>query len=183
MAIILFFNLCGAKNATPQNSYNSVHEITVKDIDGNEVKLDTFKGKVLVFVNVASKCGLTPQYAEIEAFYEKYKDIGVVVLGFPANNFLWQEPGSNHDVKQFCTLNYGVTFPMFSKISVKGRGMHDLYRYLTQKKQNKVIDAPVKWNFQKFLVDKQGKVVTSFSPTTLVTDPAFIKAVESELNK
>lgn len=179
--LMLFFNLFCAKSTLKPLSYNSVHEITVKDIEDNDVKLDTFKGKVLVFVNVASKCGFTPQYAEIEAFYKQYKDRGVVVLGFPANNFLWQEPGSNQQIKQFCSLNYGVTFPMFSKISVKGRDMHDLYQYLTRKKNNHTLDAPVKWNFQKFLVDKYGHVVRSFSSSTSVNDPDFIKAIEAQI--
>ena len=159
----------------------SVHDYTVKDIDGNDVSLSKYKGKVLVFVNTASNCGLTPQYKEIEAFYEKYKDKGVVVLGFPANNFMGQEPGSNKEIKQFCSTKFAVTFPMFLKISVKGSNMAPLYKYLTNKKANGSVDASVKWNFQKFLVDKNGKVVSSFSPTTTVTDEEFLKAVNALL--
>ncbi|MCS6819041.1 MAG: glutathione peroxidase [Chitinophagales bacterium] len=159
----------------------SVHEFTMKTIDGKELSLSTFKGKVLLIVNVASKCGLTPQYKEIEALYRKYKDKGLVVLGFPANNFLGQEPGTDKEIKEFCTTKYDVTFPMFSKISVKGKDQHPLYQYLTQKSNNGVIDADVKWNFQKFLVDKNGKVITSFSPQTSVNDESVIREIEKAL--
>jgi glutathione peroxidase-family protein len=157
---------------------SNVYSFTMKDIDGKDVPLSKYKGKVLVMVNVASKCGLTPQYADIQAFYEKYKDKGVVVLGFPANNFLGQEPGSNSDIKSFCDSKYGVSFPMFSKISVKGKDIHPLYDYLTSAtKQN------VSWNFQKFVVGKDGAVVQSFSPKTAVTDAEFISQIESLIKK
>jgi|688.fasta_scaffold291761_2 glutathione peroxidase len=156
----------------------SVHDFKVKDIDGNEVSLSKYKGKVLVFINTASKCGLTPQYKDIQAFYEEYKSKGVEVLGFPANDFMGQEPGSEKEIKEFCSTKFAVTFPMFSKISVKGSNMAPLYKYLTDKKQNGVEDAPVKWNFQKFLVDKNGKLVKSFAPSTSVTDPDFISSVK-----
>ncbi len=159
----------------------SVYDFKMKNIDGNEVALDAYKGKVLLFVNVASKCGLTPQYKEIQALYEKYKDKGLVVLGFPANNFMGQEPGSDKDIKEFCTLKYDVTFPMFSKISVKGSDQHPLYKYLTSKDENGVIDAKVSWNFQKFLVSKSGKVITSFGPQTSVTEADVTKAIEAAL--
>ena len=161
----------------------SIYEFKMKDIDGKEVSLDRYKGKVLLVVNVASKCGLTPQYAQLQAFYEKYRDKGVEVLGFPANNFMGQEPGSDADIKQFCTNKFKVTFPMFAKISVKGKDMHPLYRFLTEKDQNGAVDAPVKWNFQKFLVDQQGHVVASFDPQTTVDEPAVIEAVEKLLKK
>jgi glutathione peroxidase len=153
----------------------------MKNIDGKEVALDAYKGKVLLFVNVASKCGLTPQYKEIQALYEKYKDKGLVVLGFPANNFMGQEPGSDKDIKEFCTLKYDVTFPMFSKISVKGSDQHPLYKYLTSKDENGAVDAKVSWNFQKFLVGKSGKVITSFGPQTSVTEGDVTKAIEAAL--
>lgn len=157
---------------------SNVHSFTMKDIDGKDVQLSKYKGKVIVMVNVASKCGLTPQYADIQAFYEKYKDKGVVVLGFPANNFLGQEPGSNSDIKSFCDSKYGVSFPMFSKISVKGKDIHPLYDYLTSAtKQN------VSWNFQKFVVGKDGVVVQSFSPKTSVKDAEFINQIETLLKK
>lgn len=159
----------------------SVYDFKMKNIDGKEVALDAYKGKVLLFVNVASKCGLTPQYKEIQALYEKYKDKGLVVLGFPANNFMGQEPGSDKDIKEFCTLKYDVTFPMFSKISVKGSDQHPLYKYLTSKNENGVVDAKVSWNFQKFLVSKSGKVITSFGPQTSVTEADVTKAIEAAL--
>ncbi len=162
---------------------NSVHGFSVADIDGKKVDLGQYKGKVLLIVNVASKCGFTPQYESLEAFYKKYKSKGLVILGFPANNFMSQEPGSNADIKQFCSRTYNVTFPMFSKVSVKGKDMAPLYKYLTQKKENGVLDSGVKWNFQKFLIGKDGKVVTSFSPPTTVENEDLIKAVEAELKK
>jgi glutathione peroxidase len=130
---------------------------------------------------VASKCGLTPQYKDLEATYKKYKDQGLVILGFPANNFLWQEPGEDSEIASFCQVNYGVTFDMFSKISVKGSDMHPLYQFLTQKKYNKLEDASIKWNFQKFLIDKEGNIVKAISPKTKVTDSAVISDIESLL--
>jgi glutathione peroxidase len=159
----------------------SIYDFTVKDIDGKDVSLADFKGKVLVIVNVASKCGLTPQYEEIQAFYDKYKEKGVVVLGFPANNFAGQEPGSNEQIKTFCSTNYGVTFPMFAKVSVKGNDQHALYKWLTHKDQNGAVEAPVTWNFQKFVVNREGKVVSSFSPQTTVTNAKFLEAIQGLL--
>ena len=161
----------------------NVYQFSVVDIDGKSVNLSQYKGKVVLIVNVASKCGFTPQYQSLEAFYKKYKSKGLVVLGFPANNFMGQEPGTNSTIKEFCSRTYNVTFPMFSKISVKGKDMAPLYQFLTKKAQNGVVDAPVKWNFQKFLIDKNGKVVTFFSPGTTVDDTELQKVVEAELNK
>ncbi len=155
---------------------NSVYEFTLNDIDGKPVKLDQYKGKVLVIVNVASKCGLTPQYEGIEAFYRAHKDKGVVVLGFPANNFMGQEPGSEADIKTFCKAKYDVSFPMFSKISVKGEDQHPLYQYLTT-----VTGEQVKWNFQKFIIGKDGKVVKSISPRTTVDSEEFKTALNAVL--
>lgn len=168
------------QNNTSSRDMKTVYDFEMISIDGQKVPLSQYRGKVLVIVNVASKCGLTPQYADLQEFYEQYKDRGVEVLGFPANNFGAQEPGTNSEIKEFCTKNYGVTFPMFAKISVKGDDMHPLYQYLTQKSQNGVIDAPVQWNFQKFIIDKEGKVVTSVEPTTTVTDAKF-KAILNKL--
>jgi|ERR1043165_773803 glutathione peroxidase len=159
----------------------TVYDFNVKDIDGKQVSLSQYKGKVLLFVNVASMCGNTPQYKDIETLYEKYKSKGLVVLGFPANNFMGQEPGSNAEIKAFCTKEYAVTFPMFSKISVKGDDIAPLYSYLTQKSENGTTDAPVKWNFQKFLVNKRGEVVTSFSPKASVNDAAVMAAIDKAL--
>ncbi len=176
------FMKSGHKTVTEINSKPienvTVYDFTMKSIEGKDVPLSDYKGKVLIFLNVASKCGLTPQYEEIEAFYKKYKEKGVEVLGFPANNFMGQEPGSDEQIQSFCSKNYGVTFPMFSKISVKGEDIHPLYQYLTS-----VDKESVKWNFQKYLVGKDGKVVTTFSPKTHINEAEVIKAIEAELVK
>lgn len=163
------------------NPGKTVYDFKVKDIDGNQVDLAKYKGKVLLIVNVASMCGNTPQYKDIQALYTKYSSKGLVVLGFPANNFMGQEPGSDKEIKSFCTKEYAVTFPMFSKISVKGKDTAPLYTYLTQKAENGVVDAPVTWNFQKFLIGKDGHVITSVSPKTSVNDAEVIKAIEAAL--
>lgn len=143
----------------------SFYDFTVKTIDGKDLPLSTFKGKKVLVVNVASKCGFTPQYAKLQELYTKYGNDNFVIIGFPANNFLHQEPGSDEEIKQFCTLNYGVTFPMMAKISVKGKDIAPLYQWLTQKSENGVEDAKVSWNFQKFFIDENGNWVASFSPT------------------
>jgi glutathione peroxidase len=157
-------------------SAKSVYEFKVKDIDGQDVSLEQYKGKVLVIVNVASKCGYTPQYESIEAFYRAHKDKGVVVLGFPANNFLSQEPGTEADIKTFCKSKYDVTFPMFSKVSVKGSDQAPLYAYLTQ-----ATGEGVSWNFQKFIVGRDGKVVKSISPRTKVDSEEFLTVLKAAL--
>lgn len=144
----------------------SFYDFTVKTIDGKDLPLSSFKGKKVLVVNVASKCGFTPQYAKLEELYTKYGNDNFVIIGFPANNFLHQEPGSNEEIKEFCTLNYGVTFPMMAKISVKGKDIAPLYKWLTEKSENGVEDAKVSWNFQKFLIDENGNWVASFSPNT-----------------
>ncbi|MCU0328192.1 MAG: glutathione peroxidase [Chitinophagales bacterium] len=150
---------------------------------GGTAKLDLYKGKVLLIVNVASKCGLTPQYKDLEEIYKKYQDSGLMNLGFPANNFLRQEPGDNKDIAEFCQINYGVSFDMFSKISVKGDDMHPLYQFLTQKKYNQHSDNEVSWNFQKYLIDKEGNLVQVISPKTKVTDSSVINQIEALLGK
>ncbi len=152
----------------------SFYDFTVKTIDGKDLSLSTFKGKKVLVVNVASKCGFTPQYAKLQELYTKYGNDNFVIIGFPANNFLHQEPGSNEEIKQFCTLNYGVTFPMMAKISVKGKDIAPLYKWLTQKSENGVEDASVSWNFQKFLIDENGNWIASFSPNT---DPLSEKII------
>lgn len=144
----------------------SFYDFTVETIDGKDLPLSTFKGKKVLVVNVASKCGFTPQYAKLEELYTKYGKDNFVVIGFPANNFLSQEPGSNEEIKEFCTLNYGVTFPMMAKISVKGKDMAPLYKWLTQESENGVQDAKVGWNFHKFLIDENGKWVASYGSST-----------------
>jgi len=157
----------------------SIHEITVKDIDGKETKLDAYKGKVLLIVNVASKCGLTPQYKSLEALYEKYKDKGLVVLAFPCNQFNGQEPGTNKEIKEFCSSEYSVTFPLFDKIDVNGEKRHPLYVALAGK------DAPypgdIKWNFNKFLVGRDGKILKRFEPPTKPDSAEMTGAIEAAL--
>ena len=142
----------------------SIYDYTAIDIDGKEISMSQFKGKKLLIVNVASKCGNTPQYEGLERLYQKYGSEKFVVIGFPANNFMGQEPGSNEDIKEFCTSTYQVTFPMMGKISVKGKDKAPIYEWLTQKENNGVMDAEVTWNFQKFMIDENGKLVGVVKP-------------------
>lgn len=160
----------------------TIYQFTMDDISGKPVSLKQYEGKVVLIVNVASECGLTPQYEGIQALYEAKKDRGLVVLGFPANNFMGQEPGTNEEIQTFCSVRYGVGFPMFSKISVDGKDMHPLYQFLTDKDKNGVLNANVTWNFQKFLIGPDGKVVASFKPTTKVESPEVQEAIEALLN-
>lgn len=140
----------------------SIHDFTMKSIEGKDIPLSVYKGKVMLIVNVASKCGYTPQYKDLEALYRKYKDRGLVILGFPANNFLWQEPGSDDEILEFCQTKYDVTFDMFSKISVKGSDQHPLFAFITSKETNPEFAGDVKWNFQKYLVDKHGNIIGKY---------------------
>jgi glutathione peroxidase len=156
------------------------HDFTVKTIDGNEFPLSELKGKKVLVVNVASKCGLTPQYAALQELYTKYKDTGFTIIGFPANNFGAQEPGSNEEIKEFCTANYGVTFPVMEKISVKGDDIAPLYQWLTSKKENGVADAEVAWNFQKFLIDEDGNWVQTIEPKKSPISEEIISWIEGE---
>ncbi len=149
-------------------------------LDGQPFDLSSLKGKKIMVVNTASKCGLTPQYALLEKLYEKYKDQNFVIIGFPANNFGAQEPGTNAEISAFCTKNYGVTFPMMSKISVKGTDIDPLYAWLTSKSENGVIDAPVQWNFQKFLVDEKGQLADVAFPKELPDEEKIIKWIEGK---
>jgi glutathione peroxidase len=156
-------------------------EFTVKDIDGNDVALSKYNGKVALIVNVASKCGLTPQYEALQGLYDKYRDKGFVVLGFPANNFMKQEPGTNEEIKFFCTSKYNVSFDMFSKISVKGDDQAPLYQFLTEEESNGDFAGDISWNFEKFLIGRDGKVINRFSPKTTPDDPKVIEAIEAAL--
>jgi glutathione peroxidase len=156
----------------------SVHDFTMKRIDGKQQKLSAYKGNVVLVVNVASKCGLTPQYEKLQALYAKYKDKGLRIAAFPANNFGSQEPGTDTEISQFCTLNYKVSFDMFSKISVKGADIHPLYQYLTTLPKYK---GDIAWNFGKFLVDKNGQVIARFEPATDPTAEDVVKAIEAAL--
>ncbi|ANB61843.1 glutathione peroxidase [Anoxybacteroides amylolyticum] len=144
----------------------SIYDFTVKTIQGVEKTLAEYEGKVLLIVNTASKCGFTPQYKELQALYEQYRDKGFVVLGFPCNQFGHQEPGSEEEIAQFCELNYGVTFPMFAKVDVNGEQAHPLFVYLTEKAPGVFGTKAIKWNFTKFLIDRNGRVVERFAPQT-----------------
>jgi glutathione peroxidase len=137
----------------------NLYSFKAKTIDGKDFDLSSLKGRKVLVVNTASKCGYTPQYADLEKLYKMYGGDHFVIIGFPANNFGHQEPGANDEIKKFCTENYGVTFPMMEKISVKGDDMDPIYQWLTQKSENGVMDAPVKWNFQKFMIDEKGNFV------------------------
>lgn len=154
------------------------HDFTVKTIDGKDLSLSTFKGKKVLVVNTASKCGLTPQYEDLQKLYDKYKDQNFVIIGFPANNFMGQEPGTNEEILNFCTLKYDVTFPMMEKISVKGADMALLYKWLTQKSENGKEDAPVQWNFQKFMIDENGNWVDFVSPKTKPFSEKIVNWIE-----
>jgi glutathione peroxidase len=165
----------GAKKET------SVLDFHIKDIDGKDVDLAKYKGKVLLIVNTASQCGLTPQYKELEALYEKNKDKGFEILAFPANEFGKQEPGSNEEIKEFCSSKYSVTFPLFSKIVVKGKGIDPLYEYLTSKDTNPKFAGEIKWNFNKFLVNKKGEVIARFEPKVKPSTKEVTTAIEDAL--
>lgn len=156
-----------------------VLEFTMRRLDGSEEPLERYKGEVVMLVNVASKCGLTPQYKGLQAIYEQYRDRGFTILGFPANDFMGQEPGTDEEIAAFCDQNYGVTFPLFSKISVKGEAMHPLYAQLTAMPEP--IGGDVRWNFQKYLLDREGKVAAKFGPQTTPGDPEVTSAIESLL--
>lgn len=177
-----------------------IYNIPLHLIDGTPTTLASFKGKLLLLVNVASKCGLTPQYDGLEALYEKYKDRGLVVLGFPANNFGAQEPGTPAEIQDFCRTNYSIKFPLFEKVSVKGSDQHPLYKFLTEAKPSSVLSngnvfeeklktygitrensADVLWNFEKFLIDQNGNVVERFSPDTEPGNSLLVKAIENRL--
>lgn len=158
-------------------------DFTVKDIDGKDIDLSQYKGKVVLIVNVASKCGLTPQYEALQALNEKYKDQGLAILGFPANNFNGQEPGSNEEIKLFCTQKYDVDFDMFSKISVKGDDIHPLFQYLTSPETNKDYAGEIAWNFNKFLIGRDGKIIGRFEPKKAPSDPEVVAAVEKALGE
>ena len=178
MAVVLAAVVCG-----PAFGGAMVLDHKVKDIDGKDVDLSQYKGKVVMIVNVASKCGLTPQYKDLEEMYTKYKDQGFTILGFPANDFMKQEPGTEAEIKEFCSATYGVDFPMFSKITVKGEEAPELYKELTSKDTNGEMGGDIAWNFTKFLVNKDGEVVARFEPKTKPSDAAVVAKVEEELKK
>ena len=162
---------------------SSVYDFTLNSIDGAATPLSSFKGKVVLLVNVASKCGFTPQYAGLEAVYEKYKDRGLVIVGIPANNFASQEPGTEEEIKKFCSSKYNVTFPMMAKVSVLGDDETPLYKFLTDKSANPQIGGDIKWNFTKFLFDRNGKPVARFEPNVTPDSPQVQAAIESALGQ
>lgn len=177
IAALLFVAACFAFSPEP---VKTIYDYKVKDISGHDFDFATLKGKKIMVVNVASKCGYTPQYTQLEAIYEKYKDRNFVIVGFPANDFMHQEPGTDQEIATFCSTNYGVTFPVMSKISVKGKDMAPIYQYLTQKDLNGLEDSEVKWNFQKYLVNEQGKVVKVIPSKTTPDDPEIIAWIEGK---
>jgi glutathione peroxidase len=188
-------------NRKEQNGMTqTIYDIPLKTIEGTSLTLDRFKGKVLLVVNVASKCGLTPQYEGLEKLYEDKREAGLEVLGFPANDFREQEPGSDEEIKAFCSLNYAVQFPLFSKITVTGEDRHPLYRLLTKAQPHTIGEGPMRerlkgygidptpapavlWNFEKFLVSRDGQVIGRFAPDVAADDPRLLQAVEAELEK
>ncbi len=157
----------------------TIHQFKVEDLSGNKFDFADLKGKKILIVNTASECGLTPQYKDLEEIYQKYKNDNFTIVGFPANNFGGQEPGTNEQISAFCEINYGVTFPMMAKISVKGDDMHEVYQFLTQKSQNGLEDSEVQWNFQKYLINEQGQLDKVVSPRTLPTDPEIVDWIKS----
>lgn len=163
-----------------QKSIDPIYQFKVKDITGGEFNLVDLKGKKVLIVNTASKCGLTPQFEELEKLYQKYKDQNFVIIGFPTNDFMSQDPGTNEEIAEFCKMNYGVTFPMMSKIQVKGDTMEPLYQYLTQKAKNGLGDFEVEWNFQKFLINEEGKLAKVINPKVSPTDSEITNWIEGK---
>jgi glutathione peroxidase len=161
--------------STPSMSF---HDLSATDINGNPVSLSEFKGKKVLVVNTASECGYTKQYAQLQELYAMYQDKGLVIIGFPCNDFGGQEPGSEAEIATFCQKNYGVTFPMMSKISVKGDDVSPVYKWLTSKEQNGVLDAKVKWNFHKFLIDEEGRLVAEYGSGTTPLDDKILDWVK-----
>lgn len=179
--LLLFMGIKGkAQNKETETvmEKQSIYQFIVEDLSGNKFDFSTLKGKKIMIVNTASKCGYTSQYKELEEIYKEYKDKNFVIIGFPANNFLRQEPGTNQEIASFCQLNYGVTFPMMSKISVKGDDMAALYQFLTQKSKNGVEDSVVKWNFQKYLLNEKGELVKIYYSKTKPNDPEIINWIK-----
>ncbi len=185
LAVLLNFGCAGSNAAqTAKNSPTvegkTIYDFSMTDIEGKKVELSQYKNKVAMIVNTASKCGNTPQYEGLQKIYDKYKDQGFVVLGFPANNFMGQEPGTNEEIKDFCTLKYKVSFPMFSKISVKGEDQDAFYNFLTNEKAQ--FPGDITWNFEKFLINEKGEVIARFTPKTKPEEPQVIEAIEKALS-
>jgi len=169
-----------AKTVTAETATSAL-DFTVKDIDGKDVPLSKYKGSAVLIVNVASQCGMTPQYEQLQALHKKYAADGLTILGFPANEFGGQEPGTNAEIKQFCASKYGVQFDLFAKVVVKGDGQCELYKFLTSKEQQGKLGGDLQWNFTKFLIDRSGKVIDRFEPRTRPDDSKVIEAIETAL--
>ncbi len=169
-----FIQTIGAQNN------QTIYQFKVEDINGNTFDFASLKGKKIMIVNTASKCGFTPQYEGLEKLYKKYKDQGFVIIGFPSNDFKQQEPGTNREIAEFCKENYGVTFPMMAKIHVKGNKMHPLYRFLTDESENGVMNSRVGWNFQKYLIDTNGKLSKVLPPKKLPGDPVIVSWIRDK---
>ena len=176
--LLLVLLLCGTVAMAGEKS---IHDFTMNSIDGAPTPLSTFKGKIVLLVNVASRCGFTPQYTALEKVYETYKDRGLVIVGIPANNFGGQEPGSNQEIKTFCSTKYNVSFPMMAKVSVKGDDKTPLYQFLTDKTANPNVAGEIQWNFTKFLIGADGHPVARFEPDVTPDSPQVIAAIEKEL--
>ena len=172
--LLLFLGLLCSSIYAQNAMENSLHQFTVEALEGESFDFSTLKGKKIMVVNTASKCGLTPQYKDLQALYEEYGSDKFVIVGFPANNFMSQESGSNEEIAAFCERNYGVTFPMMAKIDVKGKDIHPVYAFLTQKEKNGVMDSKVSWNFQKYLVNEEGVLEKVISPRTSPKDEEII---------
>jgi len=180
IVVMALFGLFGSKNADSLDMEKvSIHSFTVKDIQGNDFNFADLKGKKVMIVNTASKCGFTSQYKGLQELYNKYKDQNFTIVGFPANNFLAQEPGSNDEIASFCEINYGVEFPMMAKISVKEKKQHPIYKFLTDLSENGVAGSSVKWNFQKYLIDEDGFLVRSVSSKTKPNEKSIVAWIES----
>ncbi|MDA9015056.1 glutathione peroxidase [Flavobacteriaceae bacterium] len=180
LILTLLVFMIATETAFSQNEAdNTIFQFRVKNLEGQDFDFSTLKGKKVMIVNTASKCGLTPQYKKLQALYEKYGEEEFVIVGFPANNFLRQEPGSDEEIAVFCESNYGVTFPMMSKISVKGKDMHPIYEFLTQESKNGIVNSSVSWNFQKYLINPDGRLARVVSPRTQPDDPSVISWIES----
>lgn len=189
LAITGLFLMCSSQNQAQskatikktekKQTMQTIYQFKVEDLNGKEFDFSSLKGKKILVVNTASKCGLTPQYKLLEELYKKYKNQNFVIVGFPANNFASQEPGSNAEIATFCQKNYGVTFPMMGKISVKGNDKADIYQFLTQKKRNGLQDSEVEWNFQKFLINEKGQLEKVIAPQVLPTDESVVSWIKA----
>ncbi len=181
LGVYLMSSTSGAEDKVDAKKAGDAISFNMKSLDGKDIDLKSYAGKVVLVVNTASKCGLTKQYKELQALNEKYKDKGLAVLGFPCNQFLGQEPGDSKQISEFCTKNYGITFDMFAKVDVNKDGACDLYKYLTAKEAPPVGKGPVSWNFEKFLINRQGELVNRFAPRTEPDAVEVIAAIEKEL--